>query len=98
MRGVRASRQSGVRFRHLPAIRATRNFEIDGCNQSYSAAGAGEVDRRSDERQRSSALHSRKTRTRKIYSGWPPGIACAFWFEPIKCVAAGGPRAVVESG
>src|SRR5438094_3695103 len=37
MRGVRASRQSGVRFRHLPAIRATRDFEIDGCNQSYSA-------------------------------------------------------------
>src|SRR5439155_728701 len=54
-----------------------------------SAENRGEVNGRSDERRRPSALSSRKARERKFRAHRTAGIARALWLEPIECVIAG---------
>ena len=92
-----AARKSRLGVRDLFAVRPAGGFENDGRNEPRSAAVSREVGGWPNERRRSTALPPRKTRTRKIHAGRSPGIACAFWFEPGKCVAAGRGRSVVES-
>ena len=92
-----AARKSRVGVRDVFAVRPAGDFENDGRNEPRSAAGPGEVGGWPNERRRSTALHPRETRTRKVHADRSSGIARAFWFEPGKCVAAGRGRSVVES-
>ena len=57
----------------------------------------GEVGGWPNKRRRSTALHPRETRTRKVHADRSSGIARAFWFEPGKCVATGRARSVLET-
>ena len=57
----------------------------------------GEVGAWPNERRRSTALHPRETRTRKVHADRSSGIARAFWFEPGECVATGRARSVLET-
>ena len=94
---VWAARKSRVGVRDVFAVRPAGDFENDGRNEPRSAAGPGEVGGWPNERRRSTALHPRETRTRKVHADRSSGIARAFWFEPGKCVATGRGRSVVES-
>ena len=92
-----AARKSRVGVRDVFAVRPAGDFKNDGRNEPRPAAGSGEVGGWPNERRRSTALHPRETRTRKVHADRSSGIARAFWFEPGKCVAAGRGRSVVES-
>ena len=92
-----AAGKSSVGVRDVFAVRPAGGFKNDGRNKPRPAAGSGKVDGWPNERRRSTALHPRKTGTRKIHPDRSSGIARAFWFEPGKCVAAGRGRSVVGS-
>src|SRR5947208_1151448 len=97
MLSVWPARKSGVGVRDVFTIRAAGDSEIDGRNEPGPAASAGEVGDWANERWRSAALHSRKTRTRKVHADRSSGIACAVWFESGKWLAARCRGSVVES-
>src|ERR1700676_5466748 len=92
MRGVWFAGEPGLRVRDVLAIRPSRNFEDDG--RVRERAGAGEsprkIDCRSWQRWRSGPLFPRQVLGGKILADWPPGIACAVWFKPVKRAAAPG--------
>ena len=56
----------------------------------------GKIGRRSHKRRRSPALRSRQNRQRNVRAHRAPGIACAFWIEPVQCAAADRCRRVAE--
>ena len=59
--------------------------------------GAGKIGRRSHKRRRSPSLRSRPNRHRDVRAHRAPGIACAFWVEPVECAAAHCYRRVAKS-
>src|SRR5207244_6543616 len=80
------ARQSRLVLRYLPAICASGGFEDDvGIGRgTQSDESDGRIRHRSSQRRRAGALRSRETEKWKISAGWPPGIACALWIEPIE--------------
>src|ERR1700724_1736119 len=94
MRGVWFAGEPSLRVRDVLAIGASCNFEDDGRVRERARAGEGprKVDCRSSQRGRSSPLFSRQGRGGKILADWPPGIARALWFKPVKRAPAPGRR------
>src|SRR5437588_8987381 len=98
MRGVWFAGEPGLRVRDVLAIRPSRNFEDDGRVRERARAGESprKIDCRSSQRWRSSPLFPRQGCGGKILADWPPGIACAFWFKPVKRAPAPGRRRRTE--